>query len=117
MNKGLLKNQTGPMNYMEENFVVLRVHLSEKARRLVAAAMVKDGSHGIKGGVSKATRSSYREIRRGTEELSLPLEKAAGTGGLRKKGGGRKGIAFRPPAGNGVAHDLRDMFLCWVRPP
>jgi hypothetical protein len=94
------------MNYIEEIFPVLRAHLSEKARRLVAAAMVKGGPHGIKGEVSKATGVSYREIRRGMEELSLPPEKAAGSGDLRKKGGGRKGITVSDPS---VMSDLREI--------
>jgi hypothetical protein len=94
------------MNYLEENFSVLKGHLSEKARRLVAAAMVKGGPQGIKGEVSKATGVSYREIRRGMEELSMPPEKAAGSGGLRKKGGGRKSITVSDPS---VMSDLREI--------
>jgi hypothetical protein len=94
------------MNCMEENFSVLKGHLDEKTRRLVAAAMVMGGPRGIKGRVSKATGVSYREIRRGMKELLLPPAKTAGTGGLRKKGGGRKSIARSDP---GVMSDLREI--------
>ena len=93
------------MNYIEENFLVLKAHLGEKARRLVAAAMVK-GAHGIKGEVSKVTGVSYRKISRGMKELSVLPEKTARTDGIRRKGSGRKRITVVDP---GVMSDLREI--------
>jgi hypothetical protein len=53
--KDLLKNnrincgasvKDWPLNFIEENFLVLRAYLREKAKRLVTAAVVKGGPHG-----------------------------------------------------------------------
>jgi transposase len=82
------------MAYMDAipiDFELLRPHLNERTRRLVAAAMVVGREYGTQGKISKATGVSHREIRRGLEELakdSLPLTERPER--IRKAGGGRK---------------------------
>jgi transposase len=68
-------------------FKVLKPHLNERTRRLVAAALTVEGERGVASEVSKKTGVSFREIRRGLSELYDPPLKSPS---FRKKGGGRK---------------------------
>ena len=84
------------MENLREKFTALKPHLDEKSIRLLAAAETLGKGHGIKSEVSRATGVSFREIRRGLQELQEIPENQGG--GIRKKGGGRKKIDISNPA-------------------
>ena len=85
------------MDVLQEKYELLNPHLNEKLRRLVAAAETIGGGKDIKGKVSKATGVSYREIRRGLEELHEIPKEPISSGNIRKQGGGRKKITETNP--------------------
>jgi hypothetical protein len=98
------------MENLKEKFTVLMPHLDEKSRRLIAAAETMGKGHGVRGEVSRATGVSYREIRRGLEELHETPENRAS--GIRKKGGGRKKIDISNPT---ILEDLKALISASTR--
>ena len=86
------------INNLSERFKALSPFLTEKTRRLVAAAECMGGSRGVKGEVSRETGVSYREIRRGLVELKKGID---GSGKMKAKtrlpGGGRKSAKENDP--------------------
>ena len=86
------------MDNLKERFEALSPYLTEKMRRLIAAAECIGGTRGRKGEVSRATGVSYRELRRGLSELQKkPFEASKEEGRIRKVGGGRKQVRHRSP--------------------
>ena len=86
------------MDNLKERFDAISPYLTEKTRRLYAAAECIGGGYGKKGEVSQATGVSYRELRRGLSELQeKPPETPEDAGRVRKKGGGRKQLKEKSP--------------------
>jgi hypothetical protein len=84
-------------------FQAVKPHLNEKLRRILAAALTIGGDRGTTTLVTKETGISFREIRRGLDELALEPTKSSG---FRKKRSGRKKITETNPE---VLKDLKDL--------
>ena len=82
---------------LREEYEVLRVHLSEQGRRKWAAQQAKRIGYGGKGIVRRATGLDYKTINRGLREIKEVSQEAAGSGRVRKSGGGRKKLTESYP--------------------
>lgn len=82
-----------PLHKLESirnRFTALSPHLNEKHRRLWCASEAKEMGHGGINAVSVATGMSQKTIRRGINDLEVPIQPGVDAARVRSFGGGRK---------------------------
>ena len=84
------KTLFSPEEYLQSEYSILSLELSERGRRKWAAIQAKRLGHGGKALVKKITGLSYPTIRRGL--LDIECKDTKNTDKIRRSGAGRKSL-------------------------